>query len=235
MTTLIIPDVHNKHRVAQRIIDSEKHDRVVLLGDYFDDFGDNPTHVQHTAEWLKACPHEKLMGNHDLPYRWPNNHALTCSGFSHPKSFAINSVMNAADWEKMGIYTYVDSWLLSHAGFAPEMIYYQPDVMKQAAVECLYAASHHKDHSWLHVSRVRGGLYKVAGPFWQDWREVAVTEQNQLFGHTPDPAVRQRDWKPSMDSQLYHSVCLDTHLHHYALITDDKLEIRETPIAMFKK
>ena len=233
MTTLIIPDVHNKHRVAQRIIDSETSDAVVLLGDYFDDFGDSPDAVQATAEWLKATllldGITGVMGNHDLPYRWPGNSALYCSGFSQHKAQAINSVVAKEDWDRLQCFHKVDGWLLTHAGLSSEM----PVADKKNADACVDAAARHKQHPWLLVSRFRGGLSNVSGPFWQDWRETMVTQQNQIFGHTPDHQPRTRE--ATISGKLYHAVCIDTHLHHYALLTDGDLSVKQTPVDFFSK
>ena len=41
MKTLILPDVHTYHEIAQKVIDNVKADKVVLVGDMFDQFYDS--------------------------------------------------------------------------------------------------------------------------------------------------------------------------------------------------
>ena len=42
MTTLVIPDLHHRVAAAEEWIARYPADRVVFLGDYFDDFDDTP-------------------------------------------------------------------------------------------------------------------------------------------------------------------------------------------------
>ena len=53
-TDLIIPDIHLQWNRADRIIQRENCDRVWLLGDYFDDYGDTVAQVEQACEWLLA-------------------------------------------------------------------------------------------------------------------------------------------------------------------------------------
>jgi metallophosphoesterase superfamily enzyme len=55
---------------SMRFSDAKKYDRVVFLGDYFDDFRDTPESGRATAEWLRTNVRDSrftfLHGNHDL-------------------------------------------------------------------------------------------------------------------------------------------------------------------------
>ncbi len=51
-TDLIIPDIHLQWNRADRIIQQENCDRVWLLGDYFDDYGDTVAQAEQAREWL---------------------------------------------------------------------------------------------------------------------------------------------------------------------------------------
>ena len=53
MRTLIIPDIHNHTQNADHWLQTQRYDRVVFLGDYFDDFHDTPGDVINTAGWLR--------------------------------------------------------------------------------------------------------------------------------------------------------------------------------------
>ena len=60
-TDLIIPDIHLQWTVADRIIQQEKCDRVWLLGDYFDDYGDTLDQVEQTCEFGYSVLFSKVL------------------------------------------------------------------------------------------------------------------------------------------------------------------------------
>ena len=72
--TLIIPDVHNATERVEEVISEQGAgcDRIMLLGDYFDQFHDTPADAERVARWLMASTQDSrrihLLGNHDLPY-----------------------------------------------------------------------------------------------------------------------------------------------------------------------
>ena len=235
MKNLVIPDVHNKHVIAQRIIESAPHDQITFLGDYFDDFGDKPDDVRATAHWLKKITGKKIMGNHDLSYRWWTNQSLACSGHTGAKRLAINDVLDKQDWDAMVAYVVVDGWLLSHAGFQPQLLPMLDGQINETTLaetweKCVASLHNGMRHPWAKVSRYRGGIDAVSGPFWCDWREFMPTENvKQMFGHTPDTLPRyERGYK----TETY---CIDTHLHHYAIIEDGAVTVHTTPPKFFKK
>jgi hypothetical protein len=235
MKTLVISDIHNKHKVAQRIIESVAHDQRVFLGDYFDDFGDKPSDARDTAIWLKNVEGIKIMGNHDLPYCWGDNPNLACSGYTVYKRIAINDVLDIYDWNKMVGFALVDGWLLSHAGFQPAMLALTDgklDIpkMEEEWIKAKIAANNGTRHTWHKVSRYRGGRDATSGPFWCDWREFRPTEGvNQIVGHTPDILPR------CDNSYLSTNHCIDTHLHHYGMIDDGAFLRYLTPDSFFTK
>ncbi len=67
---IIIPDLHNDYFTAEKIIKKENRDKVLFLGDYFDDFYDTLEDADNTAKWLTKSLQQKnrvhLIGNHDL-------------------------------------------------------------------------------------------------------------------------------------------------------------------------
>ncbi|MEK6878866.1 MAG: metallophosphoesterase family protein, partial [Nanoarchaeota archaeon] len=70
--TLIISDIHTHIGKADKIIKFEKADLNILVGDYFDEFYDNPQINSDAADWLnfklKDPKFVCLMGNHDIHY-----------------------------------------------------------------------------------------------------------------------------------------------------------------------
>ena len=79
--TIIISDIHNDYFTAEKIIKKENPDKIIFLGDYFDDFDDTVKDSENTAKWLvKSLKQENrihLIGNHDLSYMTDNSN-LKC-------------------------------------------------------------------------------------------------------------------------------------------------------------
>lgn len=208
MSTLVIPDIHNKIGVAQKIIDRHKVDKRVFLGDIYDDFGDTPEIVKRVAEWHKEQLSDPknvfCLGNHDMPYMCPRNYFLQCSGNTEEKSKAINNVLTQEDWNKSVVAYRLDDWCLSHAGIAKRFV--EVDVVKALAEvkEGLKPRIFGAGYS-------RGGDQAVGGVTWQDWSEFEDYGVKQIVGHTPGKKPRQKG----------NSWCLDTHLQDYGIIEDN--------------
>jgi len=202
MKILIIPDIHNKWFEVEEIIDKEKPDKVVFLGDYFDDFNDGIEDAHQTAEWLKKSLTDPnrihLIGNHDLAYR---NQSYPCAGFSEAKLWAIKNT--EVDLNKLKNYCYVGEWLCTHAGLSYE--FYKAyatsgmnvnDLLETAEDFRLYGCSPH-----------RGGRDAFGGIVWCDYNEfVDIPDQKQIFGHTHGE-LRQTE----------NHICIDTWLKYYAV------------------
>ncbi len=233
---LILPDIHLQHATASRIIASVPHTHLTLLGDYFDDFGDSPAQAAATAKWLAALLDSHpattgyltaLMGNHDLPYRWPENGVVACSGNTVAKSFAINSYMRPGHWERLGAYRETQGWLLSHAGFHPRLLATAEGLPSPANESAAWeAASAGRWHGWLAVGRDRGGYDPFGGIFWCDWSQLPATPGvKQIVGHTRGKEVRYNSGGGGVAGMAKTRWCLDTHLRHYGVLEAGELRV----------
>jgi len=233
---LILPDVHLQHLIAQRIISSVPHTHLTLLGDYFDDFYDNPAQAAATAQWLAtlldAHPAAEgyltaLTGNHDLPYRFPNNGALECSGWTAAKSFAIRSHMHDRHWGRLGAYRRTQGWLLSHAGFHPTLLATAKAFPSPANESKAWKAAETGSwHPWFAVGRDRGGFDSFGGPFWCDWSQLPATPGvKQIVGHSRGGAVRYNSGGGGVEGMAKTRYCLDTHLAHYGVLQSGELQV----------
>jgi hypothetical protein len=214
MKVLIIPDIHNRIDVAEKIIGSVKPDQTIFLGDVFDDFHDTPDIARKVAMWFRESVHRSdrihLVGNHDTHYWFKDNSALRCSGYEYAKSIAINDIVTLKEWEKLKWFHVIDdTWLLSHAGFHPSILggdAFHPlelststlkHVVKRLnrdvkeANKALYAKGGH----WF----TRPGFSRSSSPFyggltWCDWNDefIPIKGVNQIVGHTPS---RRITWK----------------------------------------
>jgi predicted phosphodiesterase len=207
--TLVISDIHNRHVQAQILIDKVPCDRIVLLGDYFDNFSDSVCDAHNTAVWLKESilSNSKitpLIGNHDAAYFWPACTFLRCSGFTEPKMQAIRRVLPDEDMKhKFKVFTTDQNFVLSHAGLSnkvwKELNQFQThiDIEKTKLDSFVSALDEYvkKNINMLELVRHaplfaagwdRGGEIPNGGITWMDWKNFApIKGINQIVGHTP--------------------------------------------------
>jgi hypothetical protein len=227
---LAIGDIHQAPNLEQieATIARESPDRVVFVGDYFDQWHDHPDHAARTARWLKqslADPKRvHLIGNHDLHYLWPE---AACSGFTWDKHRFIQHVLTPSDWDRLELSHYEDGWLFTHAGLSRPYAPLTKDVftpMQSLALEaneawhCLWRRQSH----WIWNKGV-DPKSPVGGLLWcrvgRDF--IPVPGLNQVFGHTPqkEPLLllgqNSRNW------------CIDTSAvtgPSFALVIEDGRE-----------
>jgi hypothetical protein len=199
---LILPDIHLKWKIADKIIWNVGADEIIFLGDYFDDFGDNVQMVKETCDWLEYSVnqpnHIHLFGNHDLHYAFANRY-FTCSGYTDWKYFAIRDKLDGKKvWDKLKYYHILDNkWLLTHAGLhnlnVPAVISdlhndrekFYSQLTKYLDEEIRKG---HRNQSWIfHAGHARGGNQRVGGITWCDFNQefYPVRGLNQILGHSP--------------------------------------------------
>jgi len=230
--TLIIPDIHNKIDIADQIAAEQPDvDRVVVLGDVFDFWGDTPRDARRVARWLKSkldAGWEFVWGNHDLPYAFL--HRFPCPGWTLEKHKAISDILTPEDWRKFVPWTWCGPWLLSHAGIHPfwlmdltrkeneswkEKLRQRIDQLYFITVQDLKQGVTPPILNW--CSPIRGGSNLAPGVTWQDWYEFrALDDLPQIVGHTQTKDVRQK-----LSSNGTPSFCLDSVLRHYAVVDEE--------------
>lgn len=232
--TLVISDIHNRTRwIEHGLAELKKkyeYDEVVFLGDYFDSRHDNQWNAMTTAQWLKnSLTHTDrvhLMGNHDMPYRFPTNDAVHCPGFNPNKCRAINGIMTPEDWKKI-LPAYVSNgWLFSHAGFSPDLCTHpvngplSAEQLVESAVKGLEMLRANFPHP-LFLAGSRMAEPVMGGITWMDWNDEAEAYPGvkQLVGHTPSNCVRTIQ---TPEGEIH---CMDTGNQLVCLITDGVLEI----------
>ena len=212
MKIIVIPDVHNRSHIAEHIIAEEKPDKIIFLGDSFDSYGDelNLDLTRETAKWFAWSINQPnrihLVGNHDLPYWFPNNKYLDCPGFNHIKLLCVQEHVQTKDWEKLKFYYNLDDkWLLSHAGLHPhwsgkcragEVLrsdIHEIEKFLQSESERFLIAAGRKEWHWFAAwSRARSGTIHPGGLVWNDFSGDfhAIVGVNQLVGHSHGENVR---------------------------------------------
>jgi hypothetical protein len=204
-TTLIIPDVHHKWAIAEKIIALVPHDEVIFIGDYFDDFNDTPQMVWATCDWLARSVEKPnrthLFGNHDVHYAFPHR-TFQCSGFAPWKNLTIQDRVSRKVWDKLKWYHILDdTWLLTHAGLHKrnlpkdiQALHKDRKAFLKAIGEYLdvelvagmRSAANNKPHWVFNAGKCRGGVVPVGGITWCDFvREFhPIKGLHQIVGHT---------------------------------------------------
>lgn len=244
--TLIIPDIHNKIDVADKIIHNvgSSVEHIIFLGDYFDSFDETPESIYDTAAWLsdslKKDGRTHLIGNHDLNYMTPNKN-LKCSGFSQDKYDIISG--HNIPWERLQMFCWLGEdlkdrddkrWLCTHAGlsngFYTEMIKENGALSVQEMMEMSladYENMHDESYNtrFFQVGEIRGGSAKVGGTAWCDYEEFTdIPGTRQIFGHTRGDDIRRHHGEHGAEH-----ICLDTMLNHYAVYEHDTGTINVIP------
>ena len=196
--TLIIGDIHHRTDWADKVLNrfGADCDQVVLLGDYFDDFGDSPERMRTTCRWLRASlakPNRiHLLGNHDASFCNKDHRQCRCPGHTPGKQQVFDEELAGVAPNALRIATQVGGWLLSHAGFSAALARDQTagEIVLMAERELDRIAAG-RDSNLLHVGTSRGGYDRVGGPLWLDWaREFRpVPGLNQIVGHSPAKGV----------------------------------------------
>ncbi len=240
---LTISDSHNKWWIIQRIMENVEHTSMCFLGDWIDDFNEQLIDVEKSAELMVklSCSTNNtlIQGNHDNAVMYPSRFTA-CSGWTMGKQKLVAPILKG-HIHKFRTHAFVDGWILSHAGFSPYLvgigtqseIMAEIDAQSAQALQCMRSGVF---HPFLSVSRYRGGNHLFGGPFWQDWNELKPLRTSnggycsQLTGHTP--AALPRVIEHSDGSK---TVCLDTHMKHFAVIEDGELTIHDTPASWLKR
>lgn len=209
MKHLIIPDVHLRWEKAEALIKKVSPDVTVFLGDFFDDFGDNPQSVADGADWFHHSVNQPnrvhIAGNHDIHYWFPDNKYLRCSGYEQYKAITINDFVTKQDWEKLVFFHVIDNkWLLSHGGLAPywlkphgfnamEISQYKLDTVVRRlksntldAKKTFYSGGVHWFGLAGHTRSYNAPYY--GGVTWLDWNGEfhPIRGIHQIVGHTPN-------------------------------------------------
>jgi len=226
MKTIVISDLHNRVNWIEEYLSSVEYDKVIFLGDYFDDYDDTLIDIKRSAEWLKQSLQKTrrihLLGTHDMWYRYPSNRHLVASGNTVKKSEVINKILDKEDWNKLKFYYFEQTFLLTHAGLHPhfvkgikdgEKIYFLGLLIEKALQEIKRG----NIDPILDAGIARGGLNPFGGITWLDWNDEfeVIPNLNQIVGHT------QRKAPIELITKNSKNYCIDTQNRHIGLIVNN--------------
>lgn len=195
MKTLVIPDIH-ENGVFRRAVEAkaETADAVVCLGDYFDKWGGIDYETHETIDWVvKKLADPKwtlLLGNHDMHYLYANKELL-CSGYNPDRKKLIMAAGLTVSPLRANfkLFTFVEGWFLSHAGFPVWPTNMTPELLlAEASLALGSAAAWGSLHPWLQAGMSRGGYANQGGLTWADMKEHVNSPDwcgpAQICGHT---------------------------------------------------
>lgn len=234
---LILPDLHNRIEIHERIISACPAKRVVHLGDYWDNWDDMPADAQLTAEWVKTRIDVNdilLLGNHDHYYAIGQARAM-CSGNTYEKRQAILQVLTEDDLGRLHLHAFLDvpldakNILVTHAGLSQQIRGRRgPGVWDEDIHKTLLQAFDELRNGKLpdlacQVGARRGGRWLHGGVLWEDSNDFSpIPGLQQIFGHTP--SSNPRTWLDPNDGEVANW-CIDTHSKHFATV-DSKGDIQ---------
>jgi len=228
MKSLIIPDIHDEVAIVDSIVERERPDEAIFLGDYFDSFNGSPADALNTARWLKArlwLPgYFFIMGNHETQYRWPKSPWHISKSYTKNKQDAIDSVLTTADWQRMTFAVQRGNYWFSHAGFHPDL-FARPNGWNDNRVwEIIHRAEFEASagiHTYI-TDEQRDTSDAPSGPQWLRWQQfVPIPGVNQVVGHTEHDVPQEKNMPDS------RNVNLDTHLCFYGVLEDGAFSVRK--------
>lgn len=224
LDALIIPDVHEKIDIADRIVQQfPQVQRRIWLGDYLDSFEyeNQPDHWRKVCEWMERICQDPanvmLIGNHDVHY-FCNLDVYKCSGYYSHKHQIVREVLGHS-WVSKLKWIHAENvngelTVFSHAGLNPAFV----NPFAELTVDYFNQLNndiHEKFQAGipdplLSAGRARWGSEKVGGLTWQDWRREyqALPGVRQVVGHSE---TQVPSWKG-------HDLCIDTQMTHVALL-----------------
>lgn len=232
MKTLVIPDIHENGMFRRAVeAQAETADAVVCLGDYFDKWGGLDYETNETIDWVKSKLTDSkwtmLLGNHDMHYLFANR-GLLCSGYTpeRKKQIMDADLTMPPLRNHFKLFTFVEGWFLSHAGFPVWPANMTPELMTaEASLALGSAAAFGRLHPWLQAGQSRGGDAKVGGLTWADMREHErlIAENSfgpgQICGHTHlkgEPAILTLNHAFTAftaDEEIHERYFIDTEAH----------------------
>jgi len=218
MKILVIPDIHNKVVRAEAVMckHQDEVDRIILLGDYVDDYHDEPKDMHNTLGYMSSWQLDPgvtmLIGNHEASYMHPK---LMCSGWTENKQqqWDLSVKYGVINPKQFKSHVLIDDLLFTHAGLAAEHI----TIDKQAAdLDDFIANNTH--HRSLQYHKHNGGPNDIGSIITARVMFNKLSDNYiQVFGHTQSKQpIVTRD----ADGNI-RSLNLDTNLNHYAIITID--------------
>lgn len=199
MKIISIGDIHGRN--FWKLIDINKYDYVVFVGDYCDSYTYNDEHILGNLldliELKKNNPEKiiLLLGNHDVHYMFLSE-GYECSGYRPSMASTLKHVFK--DNKRLFQMAFqINDHIWTHAGIAEKWYDHNKDEIDvfSTKFDCVDLADtfnkmmYAKENRLLHqVGRKRSGYYHAGGITWADRAETSFNPfkgYHQIVGHTP--------------------------------------------------
>jgi hypothetical protein len=193
MKTIIIGDIHGRD-IWKQIITTENPDRVIFIGDYFDNFDISSVEQQHNFKQIIAFKETKVMevimliGNHDYHY-FPGFE--TYSGFQSGAAPVIKMLLEENKHHLQMCYQF-DNILCSHAGIGYDWLVEQNKYESGSIPEFVNDLYKYNPYKFCFLGTNPYGDDKTQTPIWIRPRSLMYGNKNtflkneyiQIVGHT---------------------------------------------------
>jgi hypothetical protein len=204
MRTLIIGDMHTNTDILRKSKDVDSIDRVILLGDYMDDWHASSSQRIRMAQCLHDYIHDMgkrgiqvdaLLGNHDIAYLLGREDAAfntvlyKSPGFDEEAHDEVHSIYQHIPFSIMSsVNVRGEQWLCSHAGITDSWMRYALTEHDDAIGVMDEVNAMNDWYTLFMCDYSRGGHDRYASPLWADKSELIDDHAkgfNQIVGHTP--------------------------------------------------
>lgn len=198
--TLFIGDLHLKAElilpILEPIIESEKINQIIFLGDYVDDWKCQlrpdlyVKDLNFLHDWVEKYQ-EKIqfrfiIGNHDAAYliNKSSHYTVLPQHMSEIKQLLLKFPLQLA-------YQLDNDYLVSHAGFAYDLGSYPTEIYFQTFQENPKEYTDLLKKLYQQIGTLRGGTSKTPSCLWLDEDELykytknSINKPKQIVGHTP--------------------------------------------------
>jgi predicted MPP superfamily phosphohydrolase len=217
MKIICVPDIHQSNHWRKLLkIDLNTIDKIVFLGDYFDNWenewpyqGEN---FENIIQFKKDSPDkiDVLFGNHDTSYLLDER----CSGYQHYKAKAIKEMIEDSI-ELMQVISVYDNYIFSHAGVSYKW-------MRCAGIKDINKINKlfkERPNFFRWVGPDNYGDNANEGPLWirpESLYQTSVKGYNQIVGHTEAGLLRYNQ-SPYSGMNI---LCIDSRTHENIILLD---------------
>jgi UDP-2,3-diacylglucosamine pyrophosphatase LpxH len=237
MKTVFIGDIHGRS-IWKEIVEQEKPDRVIFVGDYFDSFDipgiDQIHNFKEIIHFKKTSGVEVvlLVGNHDYHYM---NMGETYSGFQPALKFDIGQLLKE-NMEHLQMAYSFDNFLCTHAGVSHvwmDLTFGQYGWDCDNLVEKLNETFKYRPMRFIFNGWEPCGDNKTQSPIWIRIRSLLASNKNrrntsikknfvQIVGHTEIKSIDMVAMKKTLGGKYY---MIDALAERQYLVYDEKLSV----------
>ena len=238
--TVVIGDIHGR-TIWRDIIDQEKPDRVIFMGDYFDSFDISGVEQLHNFNEIIRFKEETdievimLYGNHDHHYMGVGE---TYSGYQPSKQFDFNYVLREAMSKgHIQLAHSVDDLLFTHAGVSSVWLEeHLPETTMETLVQDLNDLLKYQPNAFNFTGFDPYGNSRQSGPIWIRIDALLKSNKNkpikktfrQVVGHTQVKKIDLENYAKFLGDRYFMIDALDAG--QFLIYQDKEISVGQVQI-----